>query len=91
MTEPDRTGVATLLRAAQIGREEGLHFVYAGNLPGEVGQWEDTRCPGCNARLIERRGFRVVRDRIGEAGAGPECTRPIPGFWKVPPARSERS
>ncbi|HET7293394.1 MAG TPA: AmmeMemoRadiSam system radical SAM enzyme [Vicinamibacteria bacterium] len=84
MTDPDRTGVATLLRAAEIGREEGLHFVYAGNLPGEVGEWEDTRCPGCGARLVERRGFRVVRDRLGEIGACPDCARPIPGFWKVP-------
>ncbi len=84
MTDPARTGVATLLRAAEIGREEGLNFVYAGNLPGEVGAWEDTRCPGCGARLIERRGFRVIRDRIGETGACPDCARPVPGFWKVP-------
>jgi len=38
MTDPDDTGVATLLRAARIGAREGLHFVYAGNVPGAVGE-----------------------------------------------------
>ncbi len=86
MTGPDRTSVATLLRAAELGRAEGLHFVYAGNLPGEVGEWEDTRCPGCNALLVERRGFRVLRNRVGEGGLCPDCARAIPGFWSAPPA-----
>jgi pyruvate formate lyase activating enzyme len=76
------TGVRTLLRAAEIGREAGLHFVYAGNLPGAVGEWEDTRCPGCRATLVERRGFRVLSHRI-EDGRCPECQRSIPGVWSA--------
>jgi pyruvate formate lyase activating enzyme len=80
MTDPAATGVATLLRAAETGRREGLHYVYAGNLPGEVGKWEDTRCPGCDALLIERRGFRVLRNRL-EGGSCPGCGRSIPGVW----------
>ena len=83
MTEPDNTPVRTLLRAAEIGVREGLRFVYAGNIPGQVGRWENTYCPGCRALLIERIGFRVTRDRIGETGSCPDCGRAIPGFWKA--------
>ncbi len=83
MTGPDETRAGTLLRAAEIGREAGLHFVYAGNIPGAVGEWEDTRCPGCGATLVERRGFRVLRNRV-EKGACPECRRGIPGVWNAP-------
>ena len=45
MTDPDNTRAEQLVRAAEIGVSEGLKFVYAGNLPGEVGEWENTRCP----------------------------------------------
>jgi pyruvate formate lyase activating enzyme len=81
MTEPRRTQAGDLLRAAEIGREAGLRFVYAGNLPGHVESWEDTRCPGCGATLIERRGFTVMSYRLSPAGGCPECGRAIPGRW----------
>jgi pyruvate formate lyase activating enzyme len=86
MTEPFRTSADTLRRAAELGRAAGLHFVYAGNLPGAVGEWEDTRCPGCQATLVERRGFRVLQNRIGRDGRCPGCGRAIPGFWAAPAA-----
>ena len=80
MTGSDNTSVDTLIRAAETGREAGLNFVYAGNLPGRVGKYENTFCPGCKAMLIERHGFRVLKNRI-KAGACPECRREIPGRW----------
>ncbi len=80
MTDPDDTDVATLVRAAEIGTAAGLHFVYAGNIPGAVGPWENTYCPGCRALLVERLGYRVLQNRIA-AGACPDCARKIPGFW----------
>ena len=85
MTEPENTNVATLLRAAEIGAAEGLRFVYAGNLPGQVGKWENTYCPGCGELIIERHGFRVLRNRVAD-GHCPKCARAIPGFWKAPAA-----
>jgi AmmeMemoRadiSam system radical SAM enzyme len=85
MTKPENTNVATLLRAAEIGAAEGLRFVYAGNLPGQVGKWENTYCPGCGELLIERYGFRVLRNRVAD-GRCPKCARTIPGFWKMPAA-----
>ena len=84
MTSPENTTAATLVRAAEIGRSAGLQFVYAGNWPGEVGAWEDTRCPGCSATVIRRRGSRILENRIGENGACPDCTRAIPGIWTRP-------
>jgi pyruvate formate lyase activating enzyme len=83
MTDPDDTPAATLMRAAEIGRAEGLRFVYAGNLPGRVGDWEDTRCPQCGALLVERRGYRIVQDRITGRGECPGCRTAIPGVWRA--------
>jgi pyruvate formate lyase activating enzyme len=80
MTDPDNTPPGTLIRAARIGREEGLQFVYAGNLPGDVGEFENTVCPGCGALLIERHGYRIDRNRLAD-GRCPDCSRTIPGVW----------
>jgi pyruvate formate lyase activating enzyme len=80
MTDPDNTSAVTLLRAAEIGKSEGLNFVYAGNLPSRVGSWENTYCPGCNELLIDRSGYRIRTMRIRN-GACPKCSRPIPGVW----------
>jgi pyruvate formate lyase activating enzyme len=80
MTEPMPTSVRTLLRAAEAGKSEGLRFVYAGNVPGGVGRWENTYCPTCNALLVERAGYRILANRV-KAGACPDCTRPLPGVW----------
>jgi pyruvate formate lyase activating enzyme len=83
MTTARDTDVATLLRAAEIGVGAGLRFVYAGNLPGLTRDWENTCCPDCQALLVERRGFRVLVNRIAD-GHCPECQRAIPGVWSVP-------
>jgi pyruvate formate lyase activating enzyme len=80
MTGPDNTTVETLLRAADTGCEAGLNFVYAGNLPGRVGKYENTFCPGCKTVIVERYGFRILKNRI-QNGACPECGRKIPGRW----------
>jgi pyruvate formate lyase activating enzyme len=81
MTGPENTPPETLLRAAAIGARVGLRFVYAGNLPGATGGLEDTRCPGCGETVIERRGFRVLRNRLN-GGECPRCGARIPGVWK---------
>ena len=81
MTDPPPTSVRTLLRAAEIGQEGGLHFVYAGNLPGYVGDYENTLCPNCQTRLIERVGYRIRNYRITPTGTCPKCGASIPGIW----------
>ena len=81
MTAPDNTTASGLLRAASIGRRSGLRFVYAGNLPGRVGDLENTRCPGCGHLLVERSGYRVLAYNLTESGACPACGEAIPGRW----------
>lgn len=80
MTGPDNTPVETLIRGCEIGYETGLRYVYAGNLPGRVGEYENTFCPGCKSTVIERHGFRVLRNRI-RSGACPDCGTRIAGRW----------
>jgi pyruvate formate lyase activating enzyme len=87
MTDPDNTDAKTLLRAAEIGHEAGLRFVYAGNLPGQVGDYEDTFCPHCNHRLIRRSGY-IIRDyHITAEGTCPSCNTKIPGLWPKDPSQ----
>ncbi len=89
MTDPDNTNAAALIRAARIGEAAGLRFVYAGNLPGQVGKYEHTRCPGCQTLLIERAGYRILQDRLTPSGGiCPQCQRVMPGRWGS--ARSSR-
>lgn len=77
------TPPATLVRAAALGREAGLRYVYAGNLPGRVGGLENTVCSQCGETLVERFGFHVVRNRIHQ-GRCPGCSTAVPGLWLVP-------
>lgn len=81
MTDPPDTTPEMLLRAASIGREAGLRFVYAGNLPGGVGQFENTRCPSCQRTVISRRGYFIRSYDIKPDGCCPSCHAPIPGRW----------
>ncbi len=81
MRDSDNTPVSTLVRAAEIGREAGLKFVYAGNIPGHVGNLESTYCPNCRALLVERHGFHVLQNRI-QNGSCPDCHTSIPGVWE---------
>ena len=79
---PD-TADALLLRAAEIGKAAGLHYVYAGNRPGRVGSWEDTHCHACGETLIHRMGYRILENRLGPSGTCPSCDTRIPGVWKL--------
>lgn len=81
MTDPDNTDSQTLIRAAEIGYREGLHYVYAGNQPGQVGELEHTRCPNCQKTLIERFGYIVLDYQITPEGTCPACQHPIAGLW----------
>jgi pyruvate formate lyase activating enzyme len=78
------TPAATLLRACEIGSGAGLKFVYAGNLPGRVGSWENTRCPSCGATVVERHGFLVRANRLRD-GNCLECGAAVPGRWSPLP------
>lgn len=87
MQETAATADDALVRAATLGVESGLRYVYAGNRPGRTGTWEDTRCPGCGDALIERTGFLVRAYRLTGDGSCPRCACKIPGRWPSDPAR----
>jgi pyruvate formate lyase activating enzyme len=81
MNDPENTTPEMLVAAAEIGRRSGLRYVYAGNLPGQVGDHEHTRCHGCGALLTERCGYLIRSYRITASGACPDCGAAIPGRW----------
>jgi pyruvate formate lyase activating enzyme len=70
-----------LLRAAEIGRSAGLRYIYAGNIPGQVGGLEDTPCPQCNQTVIRRYGYLIEDYALTPDGCCPSCAYPIPGRW----------
>lgn len=80
MADRDRTPAQTLLKARELGKRAGLHYIYSGNLPGQVQNAENTDCPRCGEPLIERHGFRVFANHL-KNGACPSCEMPIPGRW----------
>jgi pyruvate formate lyase activating enzyme len=78
MMDRSPTPVESVQKARNIGIETGLRYVYPGNLPGDEG--ESTFCYHCNARLIHRRGYQIVENRLAK-GKCPECGTKIDGVW----------
>ena len=70
-----------LFRAAEIGRQAGLRYIYSGNLPGEVGDLENTRCHHCRELVVERFGYLISGYRLTPDGHCPTCGTSIPGRW----------
>jgi pyruvate formate lyase activating enzyme len=81
MTDPADTRPEDLLRAVEAGHRAGLKYVYAGNLPGNVGALEDTVCPGCGEHVIRRYGYRILEYRLTAEGRCPACSAALPGRW----------
>ena len=73
------TRLTSVIDAEQIAA--GLRYIYAGNLPGMVGHWENTRCPQCSETLIRRYGYLIQDYRLTPEGCCPSCACQIPGRW----------
>ena len=74
LTDVPPTSVETMDKAEEIGRAAGLHYVYLGNLHGET----NTFCHQCGQLLIQRLGYRIVRNDVSE-GKCPRCGTPVAG------------
>jgi pyruvate formate lyase activating enzyme len=85
MTDNVPTSVRTLIRAAEIGQEAGLSYVYAGNIPGRVEEYESTYCPNCRTRVIERYSYVIRNYSLTTGGKCPKCGTQIPGVWQDEP------
>ncbi|HNR66685.1 MAG TPA: AmmeMemoRadiSam system radical SAM enzyme [bacterium] len=72
------TPIEVLHRAREIGIENGLRYVYCGNVPGEEG--EHTFCYQCHERIIQRFGFHVLQNKLCK-GCCPVCSAPIDGIF----------
>ena len=77
LTDQPSTPLETLRRAREIGLEEGLRYVYEGNIPGEG---EDTACWSCGRTLVKRTGFHVEENRVKE-GKCSYCGVLMDGVW----------
>ncbi|MFN2195092.1 MAG: AmmeMemoRadiSam system radical SAM enzyme [Anaerolineales bacterium] len=85
MMAPSPTSIHTLMQAAEIGEEAGLRYVYAGNIPGRVGNYENTLCPNCKKVLIRRSGYVIQSYQITPDGTCPQCGTRIAGVWPKEP------
>ncbi len=78
MLNKPRTPLSSLEKAYRIGKEEGLEYIYIGNVIGN--EKENTYCPKCNTLLIRRYGFEVLENNI-IAGHCPKCSYEIAGIF----------
>lgn len=81
MKDVPRTPESTLLRAYKIAEEEGLKYVYTGNVDNE--EHESTYCPECAKLVIQRSGTigQFVDSQLEEDGRCPYCSSHIEGIW----------
>jgi len=78
LTQLPPTPVVTLENARKIALDEGLNYVYTGNVPGSKSS--NTVCPACKNIIVERKGFTIIKLSI-TSGNCTYCNNPIPGHW----------
>ncbi|HOG08314.1 MAG: AmmeMemoRadiSam system radical SAM enzyme [Syntrophales bacterium] len=78
MRTTPRTPPRAIRLATDVGRAEGLRYVYSGNLPGDEG--EKTFCHGCGQLLIDRFGYTIRGIDLDEARC-PRCRTPLAGVF----------
>ena len=70
--------------AYKTAKEEGLNYVYLGNVPGHP--YENTYCPNCNELLIKRFSFEIVKWNLTKDMRCPSCGQSIPIKGKLHPS-----
>ncbi|UCF91697.1 MAG: AmmeMemoRadiSam system radical SAM enzyme [Desulfobacterales bacterium] len=75
------TPVSTLTRFRELARQEGIHYVYVGNVPEHEGN--NTYCHQCQKLLIERQGYFIASYHLDGGGLCKFCRAPIPGVWRA--------
>jgi len=79
MRDKPRTPHATLRRARDIARANGVHHVYVGNVQDIDGS--STYCHGCGTRVIGRVGYSIREWRLSDTGTCLACGTPCPGVF----------
>ncbi|MGQ4833643.1 MAG: AmmeMemoRadiSam system radical SAM enzyme [Candidatus Asgardarchaeia archaeon] len=75
------TPISTLEKAYKIGKQNGLKYVYIGNVPGHP--LENTYCPNCGKILIRRVGFSIAEVNLTEDNRCPSCGTKIKMVGKI--------
>ncbi len=79
LTHLPMTPVSTLEKARNIALDAGMKYVYIGNVPGH--EAENTFCPKCKKKVLERRGFYILQNNIYK-GKCKFCGEKINGVWE---------
>lgn len=77
MVDVPPTPPGTLIRAREIALQEGLHYVFTGNVHNEAG--DTTYCHHCHAALIVRDWYQIKNYRLSADGRCPECGEAVAG------------
>jgi pyruvate formate lyase activating enzyme len=77
LTDVVPTPPATLTRARGIALDQGLRYVYTGNVHDRKGG--STACPGCHRPVIERDWHRILRYELDDTGQCRHCGTTLPG------------
>jgi pyruvate formate lyase activating enzyme len=80
MNDLPPTPPATVVRARRIAMDEGLNYVYTGNVHDREGG--TTFCPSCRAALVERDWHRIDAYRLTDDGRCPDCASAIAGRFE---------
>lgn len=81
------TKVEALEKAYEMAKKAGVLYPYIGNVSGH--KYENTYCPSCGEKLVQRYAYYVVRYKITEEKKCPKCGTRIPitgqyiGTWKM--------
>lgn len=76
------TPIRTLEKLHAIAREEGLEYVYLGNVWGH--RLEHTYCPACGSVVVDRYGFMIRHWRLDSGNRCPDCGHPVPIVGRPP-------
>ncbi|MGB9497368.1 MAG: AmmeMemoRadiSam system radical SAM enzyme [Deltaproteobacteria bacterium] len=71
------TPVDVLEQARDVALEQGLRYVYIGNVPGGC---DKTVCPDCKRTVVKRRGYTLLENHV-KHGKCEFCGTPISGRW----------
>jgi pyruvate formate lyase activating enzyme len=83
MLDTPPTPLEALKKARRIAIENGLHYVYTGNVFNDEGS--STYCHVCSSRLIGRSSFEVIKWDLTPCGDCPACGTPCAGVFEARP------
>lgn len=82
MLDSIETPYPTLEKHYKIAKENGLNYVYIGNVTGS--KYENTYCPECKGCVVKRHGFYIMEWNISEDNLCKNCGNKIVMLGKPP-------